>query len=57
MILAFYRKRRDGPEWHFHTKCSRWPETDFVQTRVPPRGEPLCDECGKLEAAMLLMKD
>jgi hypothetical protein len=20
-------------EWHFHTRCSHWPETDYIQTQ------------------------
>src|SRR5215831_15450786 len=27
------RKDSISSEWHFHTRCSRWPETDYIQTQ------------------------
>ena len=49
-MIVIYRKRRDTLVWHFHTKCSRWPESDYIQTRYInlPEDERMCDECAKL---------
>jgi len=55
-MLLVYRKHKDssGTEWHFHTRCSRWPETNYIQTRyVDLRdNERLCTECAELEESM-----
>jgi len=54
-MLRVYRKRKDSinAEWHFHTQCSRWPETDYIQTHYMLReNERLCAECAELEASM-----
>jgi hypothetical protein len=53
-MILIYRKRKDGQRWHFHTQCTRWPETDFVQVLyLNPDDEPrLCGECARLEAKM-----
>jgi hypothetical protein len=60
-VILFYRKHKNSmdDDWHFHTQCSRWPETDFVQTRVlePGEGERLCRECVKREAEMFPPKE
>jgi hypothetical protein len=57
MILV-YRKHKDDLEWHFHTQCSRWPESDFLQVRIVnmAEGERLCRECARREAAMFPRK-
>jgi len=54
--LLVYRKRKDSidSEWHFHTQCSRWPETGYIQIRhinLRDENERLCPECVRLEAA------
>jgi len=53
-MLFVYRKRKDSTdsEWHFHTRCSRWPETYYIQTRYVDPFELLCPECVRLESAM-----
>jgi hypothetical protein len=53
-MLLLYRKYKDGFVWHFHTQCSDWPETNFVQTRALrlTQDERLCGKCAKLEVAM-----
>jgi hypothetical protein len=55
-MLRVYRKRKDSinVEWHFHTRCSHWPETDYIQTRYIDLGENelLCIECIEVEEAM-----
>jgi len=55
-MLLVYRKRNDSTEseWHFHTRCSRWPETDYIQTfyYIDLReNERFFTECVKLDAA------
>ena len=62
-MILFYRRHKDSLdlEWHFHTQCSRWPETNFVQVRFidPKAGESerLCRECIKLESEMFPQKE
>lgn len=36
---------------HFDTRCSRWPEADYVQVAYVKlaEGERFCDECAALE--------
>jgi hypothetical protein len=54
--LVVYRKHKNSSndEWHFHTECSLWPESNFVQVRFvsPGEAERLCGKCMKLESAM-----
>jgi hypothetical protein len=54
--LVVYRKHKNSSndEWHFHTECSLWPESNFVQVRFvnPGEAERLCGKCVKLESAM-----
>ena len=54
--LVVYRKHKNSSndEWHFHTECSLWPESNFVQVRFVSRDEAerLCGNCMKLESAM-----
>ena len=55
-MMRVYRKRKDSSdtEWHFYTRCSRWPETDYIQTQYIDlrENERLCTECAELEASM-----
>jgi hypothetical protein len=53
-MILFYRRRKTDEEWHFHTLCPRWPQTDFVQVRVlnPGSSERLCQQCVKLDREM-----
>jgi hypothetical protein len=55
-MIRVYRKRKDSTdstdsEWHFHTQCSRWPETGYIQTQyVEVDGnQSLCLECVERE--------
>ena len=54
-VFLVYRKQKDSAdtEWHFHTRCSHWPATDYIQTRYIDSGvdEGLCTECLELDAA------
>ena len=54
-VFLVYRKHKDASdtEWHFHTRCSHWPATDYIQTRYIDSGvdEGLCTECLELDAA------
>jgi hypothetical protein len=54
-MFLVYRRRKDSldPEWHFHTECSRWPKSNFIQVRfLKPDDSRFCGECAKLETAM-----
>jgi len=62
MILVYRRhKNSTDEEWHFHTQCPHWPDTDFVQVRfLNPEAsdsERLCKECVKLERKMFPPKE
>jgi hypothetical protein len=54
--LVVYRKHKNSSndEWHFHTQCSVWPESNFIQVRFlnPGEAEPVCGKCMELESAM-----
>ena len=54
-----YRKHIGDLEWHFHTQCPRWPETDFVQLHfiLVTFPERLCAECNRLQLEMFPPKD
>ena len=51
-VFLVYRKYKDSrdTEWHFHTRCSRWPETDYIQAHSLDlrENERLCPECVEL---------
>jgi hypothetical protein len=53
-VILVYRKRKDAFDWHFHTQCPEWPESDFVQVLFIEScaGERLCEVCAKLEQEM-----
>ena len=55
IMIVVYRKRKDGLVWHFHTQCSQWPESDYIQMRFLDLAEDerMCDECAKLEATIV----
>jgi len=50
-VFEVYRRRKDSSEWHFHTQCPDWPETDYIQTGFlePDECDRLCPECKRLE--------
>jgi uncharacterized protein YpiB (UPF0302 family) len=60
-MILFYRRHKDtlDPEWHFHTDCPRWPDTNFVQMHFinPEMNERFCEDCANLEAAMFPSKN
>ena len=40
----------DDDSWHFHPKCSRWPNTDFLEARfLDPNDTRLCGNCARLQ--------
>jgi hypothetical protein len=53
-MILFYRRHKDtlDPEWHFHTDCPHWPDTNFVQMHFinPEMNERFCEDCANLEA-------
>ena len=57
-MIEVYRKPAPADsfdsEWHFHTQCPHWPETNFIQTRflMPDERKRLCPECKALDAKM-----
>ena len=46
-MILFYRRHKDtlDPEWHFHTDCPHWPDTNFVQMHFinPEMNERFCE--------------
>ena len=57
--IAEYRRKRNTGTWHWSTRCSAWPKTDYFvnQTRPDPMlGEP-CAECEKLGDTIAQQKD
>jgi hypothetical protein len=52
-LFTFYRKRINESEWHFHTRCPKWPErVAYAQKSHRDPGDRLCENCIKLEKAM-----
>lgn len=48
---AEFRRMRDIGTWHWSTKCSEWPKTDYFVNQSRPdltQGE-LCGECERAE--------
>jgi hypothetical protein len=54
MLRVYRRRQGDKSRWHFDTRCPNWPgaESHFVQSLHVTIGEPLCAECGRLEAEL-----
>jgi hypothetical protein len=59
MALVYRRLKNSlDLDWHFHTKCPRWPELGLVEAQLlKPEGDRLCPECIKLDATMLPLKN
>jgi hypothetical protein len=55
-MIVVYRKRKDSleSEWHFHTQCPHWPETNFIQARFlePSNSNHICAHCIELDSKM-----
>jgi hypothetical protein len=58
-MTLVYRKYEDDLEWHFHTQCPGWPETEYVETRFVEvsDSERLCQQCSHLESEKFPAKD
>ena len=57
MILVYRRNAAEDSldlDWHFHTQCPRWPESEYVQVRFiqANESERLCQDCTKLESKL-----
>jgi len=45
-MIETFRKHFVTPgDWHFHKRCSSWPNQDYVEDDLPDDPTALCVEC------------
>jgi len=43
--MITYRRKKGSDTWHWCSKCSNWPTSDYETSYVKPTSGELCNEC------------